>query len=172
MKTADERLGNLVDELLTVLDEDIRYLALTLEQLDELRGAVIKRDEEGLKSLLGNIGNEQGGYRLVEKRRETIRSRMAGIFGCGIDEMNLSKLCGKLGGEKRELVARTQKELKVLAEKLRKEHAATSMLLRECARFNNMLLRGIFGNGNETVTYNDRGNASWELQRGMVSFKL
>ena len=172
MKTPDVRLDSLVDELSAVLDENIRYIKLTLERLDELRGAVIKRDEEGLKSLLSNIANEQGSYGLVEKRREAIRRKMAGIFGCGIDEMNLSKLCGKLDGEKKEKVARTQKELKVLTEKLRKEHKATSMLLRECSRFNNMLLRGILGNGNETVTYNDRGDASWELQRGMVSFKL
>jgi len=172
MMTTDGRLDRLVDELADVLDEDFRYIKLTLERLDELRGAVIKRDEEGLKALLSNIENEQGSYGTVEKRRQEIQRKMAGIFGCGINEMNLSKLCGKLDGEKRDVLKLTQNELKGLAEKLRKEHTATSMLLRECSRFNNMLLRGVLGSGNETVTYNDRGDASWELQSGMVSFKF
>ncbi len=172
MKTADDRLDELTDELLSVLADDIRHIEQTLERLDALRAAVVRRDEEGLKCLLDEVANEQGSYTLVEQRRAVIRKQMADVLGCGIEGMNLSKLCGQLTGERRDLVAQARQELQGICEKLRKEHMATNILLKECSRFNNLLLRGILGNGRETVTYNSRGSASWELQRGMVSIRL
>ena len=172
MKTSDDRLDDLADELLSVLGDDIRHIEQTLERLDALRAAVIRRDEEGLKCLLDEVADEQASYALVEQRRAVIRKQMADVIGCGIGEMHLSKLCGQLRGEKRDLMAQAQQELKVMCKKLRKEHMATNILLTECARFNNLLLRGILGNGRETVTYNSRGDASWELQKGMVSIRL
>jgi len=172
MKTADGRLDDLADELLSVLGDDIRHIRQTLERLDSLRAAVITRDEDGLKCLLDEVAAEQSGYTLVEQRRAVIRKQMADVLGCGVEEMNLSKLCGRLRGERRDLVAQAREELQGMCEKLRKEHMATNILLTECSRFNNLLLRGILGNGRETVTYNSRGDASWELQRGMVSIRL
>ncbi len=172
MNSADGILDGLADELLSVLSDDIRHIKQTLERLDALRAAVIRRDEEGLKCLLDEVANEQGSYTLVEQRRAVIRKQMADVLGCGIEEMNLSKLCGQLTGERRDLVAQARQELQGMCEKLRKEHTATNILLKECSRFNNLLLRGILGNGRETVTYNSRGDASWELQRGMVSIRL
>jgi len=171
MSTVDIKLDGLVDELVGVLDDDIKHIKLTLERLDALRAAVVRRDEGGLKSLLDEIKAGEGSYGLVEKKRRAIRKEMADIFACGINEMNLSKLAGELAGEKRGLVVRTQEELRQLADKLRKEHMATSMLLKECSRFNKELLRGILGNGSETETYNNRGGISWELQQGMVSLR-
>jgi len=172
MKTADDRLDDLADELLSVLGDDIRHIEQTLERLDALRAAVVRRDEEGLKCLLDEVADEQGSYALVERRRDGIRKQMADVLGCGIEEMNLSKLCGRLRGERKDLVAQAQQELQGMCEKLRKEHTATNILLTECARLNNLLLRGILGNGRETVTYNSRGDASWEFQKGMVSIRL
>lgn len=172
MKTSDGGLDGLTDELLSVLGDDIRHIRQTLERLDALRAAVVTRDEEGLKCLLDEVADEQRSYELVERRRDGIRKQMADVLGCGIEEMNLSKLCGELTGERRDLVTQAQQELKGMCEKLRKEHMATNILLKECSRFNNLLLRSILGNGRETVTYNSRGDASWELQRGMVSIRL
>lgn len=172
MKTSDGGLDGLTDELLSVLSDDIRHIKQTLERLDALRAAVIRRDEEGLKCLLDEVADEQGNYEPVERRRDGIRKQMADVLGCGIEEMNLSKLCGQLTGERRDLVAQARQELQGICEKLRKEHMATNILLKECSRFNNLLLRGILGNGRGTVTYNSRGDASWELQKGMVSIRL
>ncbi len=172
MKATDERLNSLADELLSVLGDDIRHIKLILERLDALRAAVVRRDEQGLKCLLEDAMNEQTTYGLIEQKREMIRKEMARLLGCKISDMNLSKLGSELAGPKRDSVDQTQQELKVLCEKLRKEHMATSILLTECARFNDKLVRRILGGGCETVTYNDRGNASRQLQRGMVSIRL
>ncbi|MHC5060029.1 MAG: flagellar export chaperone FlgN [Planctomycetota bacterium] len=172
MNIADDRLDGLVDRLLTVLADEIKNIERTLERLDGLRAAVIKRDEEGLNNLLEEVKDEQSDYALIEQRRDVIRNKMSEAFGCDVGEMNLSKLCSELTGERRDLVSRSQQELKELCAKLQKEHMATDILLKECSRLNNLLLRSILGNGKETMTYNSRGNASWELQKGMVSVRL
>ena len=172
MNIADDRLGDLADQLLPVLADEINNIERTLERLDDLRAAVIKRDEEGLKLLLEEVKDERAGYALIEQMRDVIRNKMSEVLGCGIGEMNLSKLCCELSGERRDLVAAAQQELKELCAKLKKEHTSTNILLKACSRLNNLLLRGILGNGKETMTYNSRGNASWELQKGIVSVRL
>ena len=172
MKNADGKLDELADDLLSVLGDDIRHIKQTLERLDALRAAVIRRDEEGLKCLLDEVASEQESYSLVEQKRAVIRKQIADVLGCGIEEMNLSMLCGRLAGERRNLVTQARRQLQQMCEKLGKEHTATKILLTECSRLNNLLLRGILGNGPETVTYNSRGDASWDLQRQMVSLRL
>ena len=47
MRTSESDFEVLVDELVEVLDENIRQVKLTIVRLDELRSAVIKRDEAG-----------------------------------------------------------------------------------------------------------------------------
>ena len=172
MITLNKRLEDLADELMEVLDEDVCQINLNLERLNRLRSAVIKRDEEGLRVLLNTIREESDEYEQVEIKRHELRRKLADILGCSIEEMNLSKLCSNAPEGKRALVAGRQRELGELMEKLRIEHTCTSMLLKECSRLNKMLLRGIFGSGKETVTYNARGNASWEMQKGIVNFRL
>jgi hypothetical protein len=172
MNSTNDILDGLTDRLLLVLADEIENIERTLERLDGLRAAVIRRDEEGLNDLLEEVKNEQAGYALIEQKRGVIRNKMSEVIGCDIGQMNLSKLCCELAGERRDLVAQAQQKLKELCAKLKKEHMATNILLKECSRLNNLLLRGILGNGKEAVTYNSRGNASWELQRGMVSIRL
>jgi len=172
MNTAQDRLDELAGELISVLDDDIRHIKQTLERLDALRAAVIRRDEDRLKALLDEVANEQAEYGMIEQSRAAIRKQMADIIGCSVAKMNLSKLCGCLRGERRDMVAQAQQELQQVCKKLRKEHTATTILLKECSRFNNLLLRGMLGKGKETVTYNSRGDASWDLKKQMVSVRL
>ena len=172
MNSADLRLYKLVDELLEVLDEDIDHIRLSLEAMDKLRALVIKRDEEELKVLLAAIRYSSADYKTVETRRQVIRNQLAGILGCRAEQMNLSNLRAHLPAEKGELVGRKQKEVSELVRKLRTECMLTEMLLKECSRFNNIILRKIFGNGLETVTYNGRGKASWQAQSKVVNLRL
>lgn len=168
----DVRIEELVDDLLSILDADIVQVGLTLNRLDELRGAVIKRDEEYLRGLLHIIQEEGSVYGKVELRREMIRSELANIAGCSVSEMNLSYLSRYLSGRRLEEIQSKQQELQDLTRRLKCEHLGTEMLLRECKNLNKKMLKGIFSNGTETVTYNDRGNVSWEVQQGIVNFKL
>jgi hypothetical protein len=172
MRAIRDDLEGLVDELAGVLEENIHQVKLTIVRLDELRGAVIKRDEAGLRALLTTIQDEGPEYNMVEMRREGIRKRLAGILGCRAEELNLSQICECLSEEKREAILSRQKELQVLARRLRVEHTSTRVLLMECRRFNNALLRGIFGEGGEGVTYDKRGGASWECEGSTTNLRL
>ena len=168
----DIKTQNLVEELLVVLVEDIEHIGSMLQRLDQLRGAVIKKDEDFLRTLLDAIQDETEKHSMIESRRSDIRCRLAISLGCDETEMNLSKLCLHLEPGPRKMIEVKQAELKELAEKLKREHSITAMLLKECARLNSMMLRGIFAKGNPTVMYNARGNASWQAQREIVNFRL
>jgi hypothetical protein len=172
MRAREISFDGLVDELAEVLDENIRQVKLTILRLDELRSAVIKRDEAGLRALLETIQDEGPGYSMVESRRECIRERLASALGCPTEALNLSRVCEHLSEEKRGLILSRQEELQVLVERLRIEHTSTRILLMECRRFNNILLRGVFGEGGEGLTYDNRGGASWDCERGTMSLRL
>jgi hypothetical protein len=172
MMTLNVHINSIVDELLNILDADAAQIKLTLERLNRLRGAVIKRDEEDIKALLDTVREDETGYNLVETRRHEICKELAGIFGCSGEQINMTRLRSELSEEKALMVAEKQHELRNLVEKLRIEHTCTTMLLKECARLNKILLRSIMGEKKETVTYNERGNAAWEASKGIVSLRL
>ena len=75
-------LNGLVDELMKVLDEDILRISSFLQQLDQLRASVIKRDEEALKILLEAVGSEESDYQRLEDKRHNIRIRLSKVIGC------------------------------------------------------------------------------------------
>jgi hypothetical protein len=172
MITLNVQIDDLVDELLNILDEDSSQVKVTLERLNRLRAAVIKRDEEDIKALLDTVMEDEPCYSRVETRRQEIRKELAEILGCTFEQMNLTYLCSKLPEEKSIMIADKQHELRGLTEKLRIEHMCTSMLLKECARLNKMLLKSIFSESKESVTYNSVGNPSWEMRKGLVNFRL
>ncbi len=165
------RLYGLVDELLGVLDEEVEQIKVSLDFLDRLRAAVIKRHEDELKGLLEAVTDESG-RRALESKRAAICNKLALVLGCSVSQMNLSKLRANLPDERSAVVAQKQQEVVEYVEKLNREVTSTGLLLKECSRLNNSLLRKLFGNGSETVTYNVRGKARWEAQRGVVSMRL
>ena len=82
-----EEFKKLVDDLLSVLDEDIRLVETSLSHLDGLRGLVIKRDESSLRALLATIERDRKFYVANELKRQEIRQVLAGMLGCTPEEM-------------------------------------------------------------------------------------
>ena len=175
----------LVDDLLSVLDEDIRLMETALSHLDGLRGLVIKRDESCLRALLETIESGRKFYVANESKRQEIRQGLAAMLGCSLEEMTLSKLlvsaelvsakragAGRASATSRQIAISERKtKLKALVDKLRREHLSTMMLLSECARLNKLLLLGIFGSSDERigVTYTAAGNTRWPAVGGEQS---
>lgn len=170
--TAREKIEVLIDELMDILDADSGQIESTLEHLDRLRSAVIKRDEESLKSLLDQVGRESDRYRIIEMKRQQIRKYIADLAGCDVETMNLSKICSLVDGQKAVAIAERQRNLHEMVEKLNVEHTCTTLLLRECSRLNKALLKGIVGGGDEVVTYTARGDEKWELGNTMVNMRM
>ncbi|MHC4644162.1 MAG: flagellar export chaperone FlgN [Planctomycetota bacterium] len=160
MKATTRQLEDKVDELIAVLNKDVRHIRQTLSRLNELRALLIRRDDVALGKLLESIQAESADYGKVELQRRTIRKELAIALGCDFGQLTLGGLETALPEEQRLQVVQLKKELKSLVEDLKREHLGTMLLLSECARFNNVLLQGIFNLGRAgTVTYDASGSA-------------
>ncbi|MBN1124159.1 MAG: hypothetical protein JXA82_04065 [Sedimentisphaerales bacterium] len=171
MKTNNMSLECLVQDLLEILEAEQRRIAHTLTRLDELRSAVIKRDENMLFTLQETIRTEQEQAVDLESRRELVREKIAGILGCSVEKLNLTRLCRSLDGAPLQKVHAIQRSLKESVRALKNEHYVTTVLLRDCARINHALLRCLLGERGQTRLYNARGTSALHLERGLMSLK-
>ena len=173
MRAAEIPIEDKVDQLLACLDKDSRHIEQNLSQLNELRRLVIKRDEAALARLLESIRAESDSYRSHESERQSIRRELGEILGCDVRQMTLSALQASLPKAKRTQVTKMKARLRSLIEEFKKEHLSTALLLSECARFNNLLLKSIFEIGNpEMVYYNSNGTAKRQTDTAFVNLQF
>jgi hypothetical protein len=173
MKAASEIAEDKVGELLLCLDRDIQYIQQNLSRLNELRGLVIKRDDASLGKLLESIRAESDNYTANESKRQSLRKELADTFGCDIRQMTLSSLEDRLSEEGRAQVTRTKTKLRLLVKEFKKEHLSTALLLLECSRFNNLLLKSIFDLGKTAmVYYNSDGSAKRHSDTAFVNLQF
>src|SRR3990172_4484321 len=136
----EDRIGNEVlgktEELLAVLEADVRHIQESLSTLDRLRGLLIKHDETGLQELLQQIREQADVYEAVESQRHRLRRQLAGLLGCPADDVTLSRLAQALPPPLREAVTHQKRTLRDLVERLRREYRHTGLLLADCTRFN------------------------------------
>ena len=146
------------EQLLAVLEADVRHMQESLSTLDQLRSLLIKHDECGLEALLRQIRANADAYAAVESRRQVLRRQLAVLLECPMDELTLSRLETALPSPVRETLRQKKATLRTLAERLRREHRNTSLLLADCARFNRALFRAIFQQGKaQSVVYGAAG---------------
>lgn len=162
-----------VEELLACLDNDVRHIEQNLSQLNELRRLVIKRDDAALGELLENIQAQSDRHKSQDQRRQSIRRDLAGALGCDVGQMTLSALQQKLPEAKREQLNEVRTKLKSLVAELRKEYRSTVLLLSECSRLNNLLLRSVFNFGRTSqVTYNASGVTRRQTDAAFVNLQF
>ena len=144
-----------------------------LLQLNEMCRLVIKRDEAALGKLLESIQAGAGCYREHELNRKSIRKDLADSFGCAIEQITLSTLQASLPEEKKDQVTQMKAKLRSLSAELKKEYLSTALLLSECARFNNLLLKGIFDLGKtESIHYNSNGETRRQIDMAFVNLQI
>ena len=173
MKATAIEIEDKVDELLAALDKDSRHIQESLLKLNELRSLVVKRDDAALGKLLESIQTESDSYRSHELKRQSIRKDLADALGCNLEQMTLSALEASLPEEKKAQVTRMKAKLKSLITELRKEHLSTTLLLSECTRFNNLLLKSIFDLGkSDVVYYNSNGATRRQTDTALVNLQF
>jgi len=173
MKTAAIEIEDKVDQLLIVLDEDIRNIVETLSRLNDLRCLVVKRDDVSLYKLLESIKSESKSYKENELKRQSLREELAIASNCSLKQMTLSKLEAELSGEKKAKVTERRTKLKTLIEQLKKELLSTTMLLSDCARFNSVLLKSVLEFGHAgTITYGPKGSAERQTNSAFVNLQF
>lgn len=162
-----------IDELLVVLDKDIRHIEESLLRLDELRCLVIKRDEAAMGDLIRRIQSQTDSYADNECKRQSIRTDLAKALGSNVEDVTLSRIETILPGGKRAQVADRKAKLRKLIKKLKNEHLSTSMLLSECARINSALVRAIFDLGKTgTVVYGPNGGVRRSSDTAFVNLQF
>lgn len=173
MKTAAFEIEDKINQLLAVLDKDIRHIEDTLSRLNDLRSFIVKRDDASLQKLLESIRSESNSYKENESKRQLLRQELAAALNCDFKQMTLSGLEAELSGEKKTEVTQRKIKLKTLAAKLKKEHSSTIILLTDCARFNNMLLKSILELGQAgTITYSPRGSAERQTNSAFMNLQF
>ncbi|MHC4244923.1 MAG: hypothetical protein ACYSU4_21140, partial [Planctomycetota bacterium] len=141
---------------------------------NKLRSHVIKRDDSGLSQLLKIIQAETSSYRNHESQRQTIRKELAKALGCKTEQVTLSVLEACLPKcKKKDQIIKKKAKLMSLIKELKKEHLSTILLLSECARFNNLLLKSIFDLGRTgAVYYNSNGATKQQTDMAFVNLHL
>lgn len=158
MKSLPTEIEDKIEELLICLDKDSQHIEESLSQLNKLRGFVIKRDDSGLSTLLKIIQAESQEYRNNESNRQTIRKELANALGYSTEQLTLSVLEANLPDRHKIQIIKKKSKLMSLIKALKKEYLNTALLLSECARFNNLLLKSIFDLGNTGgIYYNSNG---------------
>jgi len=173
MKAAVASIEDKVDRLLACLDQDLQHMQESLLQLNEMRRLVIKRDEAALGKLLESIQAGAGCYRDHELNRKSIRKELADNLCCGIEQITLSALHEYLPEAKKDQVILMKAKLTSLSMELKKEYLSTALLLSECARFNNLLLKGIYDLGKtESIHYNSNGETRRQIDAAFVNLQI
>jgi hypothetical protein len=173
MTTMQSTAAEKADALVSILDEDVRHLQVTLSRLDELRGLLIKRDDEGLEALLATIAREAADHASNERRRQTLSHDLAHALGCSGEHVTLSGLQGGLPEERRTALFQRQGQLRTLVADLKRQYSLTAALLADCARFNRSLMRAFFGaNAQPGVTYRPNGAAQQHADGRLMSLQF
>ena len=162
-----------IERLLTVLEKEIGHLERTSQYLNDLRGLVIKRNEQGLGRLLEQIKAQTEQYRSIEQNRQLIREQLAEQLDCDQAKLTLSVLKNALDEPQKTAVGDKQIILRNLVRRLQGEYSLTVSLLSNCARINRTLLKAVFGRGQaETVLYDSSGAMARRPDAAFMNMRL
>ena len=162
----------IIDELTAFLDEQTFQVERTLEDLDQLRAAVVRRDQDALENLQAHIRRESIQKEIAQRDQRQLQMKLSGLLGCSAEDVTISGLYNYLDSQDRQTVQVRQRRLQALVRKLNNEHQATEMMLRECSRFNRLLLSCLIGERNQTRTYSDQGKEQWSIHQGLMNIKM
>lgn len=170
MRQDDSALNELLENLAAFLDSRTDQMQRTLEQLDSLRAAVIRRDERALAEMLEQTRQDSQLRDELDAAQMVLGRRLAAALGLA-EPVNLTRLCAALDAEQAQRFRRKQRDLLELAEQVRIEHSATEMLLRECARCNRQLLEAIVGHSAQNNTYDPQGQTLRSMDGSLVNVR-
>jgi hypothetical protein len=157
----------LVDEWLSVLDEEIASLERGLEHLKSVVAAVTKRDSRAMETLIDEMARPESREGAAERRRETLRESLAAALGWTPREMTLTRLAGALPPLDRRAVLSRRDRIVQVAAALRREQTLAAMVLKEYSRMNRAILQAILPGHGRATTYDTAGRAPWRTDRGL-----
>lgn len=153
-------LDPLIDQLLAALDREISLLDIKHSQMVELYRTIVDRDDPAMERLLNAMEKAQTQQAMADMALAAVRSSLSEAIGKPVRELKLANLIHILpDGPAAELSARRE-HLRAAADRLRRQHMRTSLLLYESARLNRMMLECLAGSP-EVTTYDAQGTNGW-----------
>lgn len=162
----------LVEELAVLLDRQSEHLKSVLRLLDELRKALIRRDLPVLQEMQEELVREAEVRLQLDQSMQILQRKLGGILGCPPQEVCLSLVCRAFGSPAEDMIRSRQQRLTEQVRRLRQQHLATELLLREYTRMNRRLLEILTGRGGKGMIYDSRGRSSWRVQTDLMNVKL
>ncbi|MCD4823810.1 MAG: flagellar protein FlgN [Phycisphaerae bacterium] len=172
MKENNSQLHEMAGELLSLLDEEIGLLHIRCRQFDSLYDAILHRDNPALETLLEEMANSQQDQAELDTQLEALRIILAKSLECDPKELKLSMLSDNLDQPLATEVEYKRQQIILLAEKLKRKHLDTALLLSESARINRMLLEGLLPNNETVTTYGVGGASPWRDSTGLVDTEI
>ena len=158
----------LVRELQAVLDDQIELLEQKRTELAGLSAAILERDDAAMETLMGEMDRTMRRQAESDLKLAALRRSLGDALGLPARAVKLSTLIDRLGGQAADALGDRRRQIIHLAGQLRRQHAATTMLLRESARINRLILEGLGATGRELTTYDADGRDQWRDRTGLV----
>lgn len=172
MSIDDRQLELRVQELLDFLDQSVDSVRDMLSMLNAFRAALIRRDDSALRQMQDHLPEVAAQRRQTDYRLERLMLEFADLLQCPAGEVRLTRIALALPPSQRSQVQEKQRALQTLVNRLHIEHRGTELLLRECERLNRLLLDGMIGKRNQTLTYTPHGQSRREMHRSIVSMRM
>ncbi|RPI61752.1 MAG: hypothetical protein EHM48_05140, partial [Planctomycetaceae bacterium] len=138
-------------------------------QLANLYAAILERDNAAMETILEQMEHSQRHQIVLDGRMAQVRAAVAVEMGTPADTTRLATIIDALPAEQAAMVATRRSKIIELAERLRRQHMQTAMLLRECSRVNRMMLESLMsGGGPALTTYGAAGKNEWHSREGLL----
>lgn len=165
-------VGQLTAELFAFLDDSVLSMQQMLDKLNELRAAVIRRDQNALQRMSDQTPEMAVLRDDMQRRQQQLCRAFAEPLNCPTEKINLSYLTLFLESSKANELKTKQRLLQELVSRLSRERRATEMLLRECEKMNRMMLDGMIGGANQTCTYGTAGRVQRQLHCAILNTRI
>lgn len=159
-------------DLLALLDEEIAMLGLRARQFDSLYDAILHRRDETMETLLEEMTNTQHRHAELDEKLQATRTMFARAMNRPTREIRLSELIRLLDGEPRKRLREKREQIILLAERLKRKHLTTAILLGESARINRSLIESLLPKTETVTTYGTGGAKPWQTSSGLVDAEM
>jgi hypothetical protein len=152
-----EMLQRLTDSL----DCQIGLLSRREAELDALSESIIANDNDRMERVLDEMAQSRKHQALADARFQGARDELAGHLGWPAGSTRLERLLAMVGQSERRLLAQRRRQVTDLAERIRRKHRQTTVLLAECARINRLMIECIVGSDQRVTLYGQHGPQHW-----------
>ena len=154
------------------LDQQLARIDRMHQLLNQFRAGLIRKNPDELMQLQQQFQQEELIRNQLERELENRKRQLAGWIQCVPSEVTLTKLRSCVDPETAYQIQQKQALVKERIESFQREHLATEMLMRECARMNRRLLEIILGRKQNSSTYDAHGKTNWSPKTGLMSIQL